>query len=251
MKKEIPVLMYHQFVDKALKNSKVHTYVTAKQFDLQLRMLKLLGYETITFKDLNKIGLENRFKKKYIVLTVDDGYVNNYEFMLPILKKHNMKAVVYLVEGIKYNRWDVEKFGESEKLPIMETEMVKDLIRSGLIEIGGHTYTHPSLPKLTLEDKRKEIVESKKATEEKYGIKLVSFAYPYGHLDEESVQVVKEAGYKFAVSTDTGTGVFTDNLFDIRRSGIDKTTIFDFLRKISYKYSIYKGRKYSQKKERR
>ncbi|MGL5189062.1 MAG: polysaccharide deacetylase family protein, partial [Cetobacterium sp.] len=103
----------------------------------------------------------------------------------------------------------------------------------------------------SLEEKRKEIVESKKATEQKYGIKLVSFAYPYGHLDEESVQVVKEAGYKFAVSTDTGTGVITDNLFDIRRSGIDKTTVFDFLRKISFKYSIYKGRKYLKREERR
>ncbi|MGL6167927.1 MAG: polysaccharide deacetylase family protein, partial [Fusobacteriaceae bacterium] len=223
MKKEIPILMYHQFIDKKLEKGKIHTYVTQKQFDFQIRILKFLKYETITFKDLKKIELENRFKKKYIILTVDDGYLNNYEFMLPILKKYKMKAVVYLVEGIKYNKWDVEKFGENEKLPIMETEMVKELIKSGLIEIGGHTYTHPSLPKLSLQDKKIEIIKSKAATEKKYGIKLISFAYPYGHLDKESIEVVKEAGYEFAVSTDTGTGIITDDLFNIRRSGIDKT----------------------------
>ncbi|MGL5981966.1 MAG: polysaccharide deacetylase family protein [Cetobacterium sp.] len=251
MKKEIPILMYHQFVEKKLQNGKIHTYVTQKQFDFQLRILKFLGYETITFMDLKKIGLENRFKKKYIILTVDDGYLNNYEFMLPILKKHKMKAVVYLVEGIKYNKWDVEKFGENERLPIMETKMVQELIESQLVEIGGHTYTHPSLPKLNLEEKRKEIIESKKATEKKYGIKLISFAYPYGHLDKESSEIVRDAGYEFAVSTDTGTGFITDDLFNIRRSGIDKTSIFDFLRKISYKYSIYKGKKYYKKEESR
>ncbi|MGL5058070.1 MAG: polysaccharide deacetylase family protein, partial [Fusobacteriaceae bacterium] len=120
-------------------------------------------------------------------------------------------------------------------------------IKSGLIEIGGHTYTHPSLPKLSLQDKKIEIIKSKAATEKKYGIKLISFAYPYGHLDKESIEVVKEAGYEFAVSTDTGTGIITDDLFNIRRSGIDKTNVFDFLRKISYKYSAYKGQKYSKK----
>ena len=53
---------------------------------MQLKILKFLGYETITFNDLIKIGLENRFDKKYIILTVDDGYKDNYEILFQCLR---------------------------------------------------------------------------------------------------------------------------------------------------------------------
>lgn len=245
MKKEIPVLMYHQFIKNNNSDSKIRTFVTCKEFELQLKLLKFLGYKTITFKDLKNIGLENRFKKKYIILTVDDGYVNNYDYMFPLLKKYNMKAVVYLVAGIDYNKWDVEKYKE-EKLPIMNDTQVKELLKSGLIEIGGHTFSHCSLPNISRKEKEFEIIEAKKNLENRFNINLTSFAYPYGHLDKETKEIVKKAGYSFAVSTDTGSGIIDNDLYDIRRSGIDRTSIFDFLRKIWRGYSIYKGKKWKK-----
>ena len=60
--------------------------------------------------------------------------------------------------------------------------------------------------------------------------------------------MVKKAGYKFAVSTDTGSGIFTEDLYDIRRTAIDKTSVFDFLRKISPGYTQYKAKKYKNKR---
>ncbi|WP_176891623.1 polysaccharide deacetylase family protein [Fusobacterium varium] len=245
LKREIPILMYHQFVKKN-KNTKIKTFVTEKQFELHLKILKVLGYETITFKELLKIGLENRFDKKYIIITVDDGYKNNYEIMYPLLKKYNMKAVIYLVSGFKYNVWDVEEFGE-EKLYLLNENEIKEMKNSKLIEFGGHTLTHPNLQKLNYEEIEKEIVENKKNLEEKYGINLISFAYPYGKLTEEVKEVVKNSGYKFAVSTCTGLGKIENDLYEIRRTAIDKTSIIDFLRKINRKYSIYKGEKWEKK----
>lgn len=238
---EIPILMYHQFVDKK-KETKIKTFVTKKQFEFHLKILKILGYKAITFKDLNKIGLENRFDKKYIILTVDDGYKNNYEIMLPLLKKYNMKAVIYLVSDLSYNKWDVEKYNE-EKLELMNENEIREIIESGLIEFGGHTLNHVSFKEIDEKKAYEEIKNSKDNIEKKYGIELVSFAYPYGHITKTAKNIVKEVGYKFAVSTDTGTGVITDDLYDIRRVGIDRTSLIDFLRKISRKYSIYKGKK--------
>lgn len=245
-KKEIPVLMYHQFRLKKDKNTKVKTFVTKKQFELHLLILKFLGYETITFRDLEKIKLENRFKKKYIILTVDDGYQNNYEIMFPLLKKYNMKAVIYLVSDEKYNKWDVEKYGD-KKLYLMKEEEIKEMIQSGLIEFGGHTLSHCDFNIVSDIQAEEEIRENKKKLEKKYGIKLISFAYPYGHLNEKVKEIVKNSGYKFAVSTDTGTGYISDDKFEIRRSGIDKTSIFNFLRKISFTYSIYKAKKWEKR----
>lgn len=246
IKKEIPVLMYHQFLKHKDINTKIKTFVTVEQFETQLKILKFLGYETITFKELERIGLENRFQKKYIILTVDDGYKNNYDIMFPLLKKYNMKAVIFLVSDEKYNRWDVEKFGE-KKLELMSSKEINEMISSGLIEFGGHTLTHCDFHNIGIMEAKKEIVENKKKLEEKYGIVLTTFAYPYGHLTEEIKKIVKEAGYTYAVSTDTGSGNIEDDKYEIRRSGIDKTSYFDFLRKISFAYSIYKGKKWLKK----
>ena len=87
----------------------------------------------------------------------------------------------------------------------------------------------------------------KEITEKRLGKKLKVFAYPYGHKRKEVVEMVKECGYSFAVSTDTGSGIFTKDLFDIRRTAIDKTSLINFLRRISPRYLQYKARKYKDK----
>lgn len=246
-KYDIPVLMYHKFVEKDCDGGKIKLHTTGKRFELHLKILKLLGYTTITFSDLKKIGLQNRFYKKYIILTVDDGYKDNYDILFPILKKYNMKAVIFLVSDLTYNLWTVKSDNE-KKMDLMNLAEILELHNSGLVEFGGHTKTHPSFHKISDDEAKQEIIEDKKITEEKIKDTMTVFAYPYGHRKESTKEIVKNAGYDFAVSTDTGTGVITEDLFDIRRTAIDKTSLFDFLRKISPGYLQYKSRKYKNKR---
>jgi peptidoglycan/xylan/chitin deacetylase (PgdA/CDA1 family) len=96
------------------------------------------------------------------------------------------------------------------------------------------------------EEQIKEIKGCKEFLENKYGIRVTSFAYPYGQLNEQVKQVVRDAGYTSAVSTNTGTGVFEDDLFEIRRSGINKDGLINFLVKISKRYTAYKGRQWKK-----
>ena len=246
-KYEIPVLMYHQFVNKNTDGGKIKLFVTKKQFEIQLKILKFFNYKTITFNDLLKIGLENRFDKKYIILTVDDGYKDNYEILFPLLKKYNMKAVIFLVSGLKYNKWTIDSDNE-KRFDLLSDKEVKEMQESGCIEFGGHTLSHPNLYETSEEKSKVEIFEDIKITEKRINRKLNVFAYPYGRRKEITKKIVKDAGYIFAVSTDTGSGIFTEDLFDIRRTAIDKTSIFDFLRKISPSYAQYKAKKYKNKR---
>lgn len=246
MVRDIPVLMYHQFVEDSSEGGKIKLFITKKKFEWQLRILKILGYKTITFKDLKKIGLKKRNQKKYIILTVDDGYKDNYSILFPLLKKYNMKAVIYLVSGIDYNSWTMESDGE-KKFQLLNLSEIKEMQESGLIEFGGHTLTHASLPSLSDDELYKEIAEDKFILEKKLGEKLTSFAYPYGHITQRVKNIVKNVGYEFAVSTDTGTGVIEDDIFDIRRTAIDKGSLVSFIKKISPKYLNYKYRKYGNK----
>lgn len=247
-KYEIPVLMYHQFVKDKSEGGKIKLFVTEKQFEFQLKVLKFLGYKTITFKDLEKIGLENRFNEKYIIITVDDGYEDNYNILFPLLKKYNMKAVIFLVSNLKYNKWTMESDNE-KRFTLMNDEQVLEMQQSGNIQFGGHTLTHVSLSNTSYDNANFEILEDKKITEKRLNTNLNVFAYPFGHRLEETKEIVKKANYKFAVSTDTGSGIFTEDLFDIRRTAIDKTSFIDFLRKISPSYAQYKNKKYLNKRK--
>ena len=91
---KIPVLMYHQFRDKTNAGS----VVAKEEFKKQIKYLKDNGYNTITLKQLIdfKQGKEN-LPKKSILITSDDGYLSNYEFMYPILKENNMKATIFVI----------------------------------------------------------------------------------------------------------------------------------------------------------
>lgn len=242
-KYEMPVIMYHRVIKDESEKGVHGTYVTVEQFEEQMKYLKKKGYETVTFKDM----LNNRYKqrfdkdKKWIMLTFDDGYKDNYENAFPILKKYQFKGIIYILDGIEYNKWDVDNPGNPErKFTLMNQDELLEMQNYG-IEFGGHTSTHPRLAELSIEQVKSEIINSKSNIEKIVGRELLSFAYPYGSLNEEVKRIPQEAGYKFAVATDSGSIVFSDDLFEIRRIGIFPTNnLFNFKRKVSGKYNFIK-----------
>ena len=159
-KKEIPVLMYHRLINNKDEIGKNTIYLNVDEFEKQLKYLKDNNYITITFKDLYKIPKEERKNKKYIILTFDDGYKDNYNLLFPLLKKYNMKAVIYMVSDEIYNKWDVEASGE-KRFDLMSKNEMLEMYKSGLVEFGGHTLHHPKLDTLTEEEQKYEIEENK------------------------------------------------------------------------------------------
>ena len=240
---EIPVIMYHRVVNDATEAGIHGTYVTKDIFEKQMEYLKSQGYETVTFKDLVNNGYKKRFDrdKKWIMLTFDDGYTDNYDIAYPILKKYGYRGIIYLVSDLDFNRWDVEEKSNPErKFSLMSIDQLKELKEYG-IEFGGHTKTHPRLGKISLDDAKKEIEESKAVLEERLDEKLISFAFPYGDLNEDVKAIAKNVGYEFAVATDSGSLIFSEDLYEIRRIGIFPTNnMFNFKRKVSGKYNFIK-----------
>ena len=150
---------------------------------------------------------------------------------------------------VKYNKWDVDvKENPEERFELMNDSQILEMQDYG-IEFGGHTLTHPKLAELNIEDARREILESKEILDKKLGRKMNVFAYPYGSLNENVKSVVKEAGYQFAVATDSGSLSFSEDLFQIRRIAIfPKNNMFSFKRKVSGKYNFVKVKREKRKK---
>lgn len=251
-RKDLPVLMYHRVIDDKSEIGFYDTYVTKENFEMQMKYLSENSYTSVTFKDIQNGEYKRRFDKdkKYVIITFDDGYKDNLKNALPILKKYNMKMVLFLITSETYNKWDtdVENREKEKKFNLMTKEEVKELIASDLVEIGGHTTKHLDMPNVDLKTIEEDLNISNKIIEEITGYKPISFAYPWGRSTKESRDVVKKVGYKFAVSTEDGPACFSDDLFEIVRVGIySDDDIEKFKLRISGKYPFIREKRKEMK----
>ncbi|CCN71615.1 polysaccharide deacetylase family protein [Vibrio nigripulchritudo] len=246
LQKEMPIIMYHRFIrddsEKGIHGTFMHIDMLEKHFQL----IKKMGFETVTFEDLKDKGFIHRLSpgKRFIMITVDDGFKDNHELLLPLLKKYNFKAVLYAVTGETYNRWDVEGVETPDrKVELMSREQLKEMSDSGLVEVGGHTLTHPKLSQLDEAQQRHEIKANKEELEALLGKSLTSFAYPYGDHNEDTKRISKELGYDFSVATNSGPHALHQDPYQIRRIAIfPRTDVFGLWRKIKGNYTFRKAK---------
>lgn len=143
-------------------------------------------------------------QKNVFALSFDDGFMDNYQYAYPLLKKYNAKATIYLATQIE----GIEKLG---------AEQIREMSNSGVIEFGAHTQHHVNLLKLSDEDAFAEMQASKKDVEALVG-QCPSFAYPFGRFNEKHQQMAKDIGFKNAVSTRKKVEAYTvDNQFNLPR----------------------------------
>lgn len=245
---DMPVIMYHRVV-KEQSEAGIHgTYVTLDKFRAQLQYLKDNGYQTVTFSELADNRYKQRFARgnKWVMLTFDDGYEDNYTTAFPVLKEFGFKANIFLVADRAYNSWDADVTppAQAERhFNLMKPDMVKEMMDYG-IEFGAHTLSHPRLSQIPLADAQHEIVESKRQLEELYQRPFTVFAYPYGDLNEDVKKMVANAGFICAFATDSGSVSWDHDLYQIRRIAIfPGNSLHTFKRKVSGRYNFIKIRR--------
>ncbi len=206
------VFTYHN-VGTPPKQARLKTlYVRQSQLERQIRLSLFLGYRFINLKEL----LQGNYDKRSILLTFDDAYKDFIELAYPVLKKYGVPAVVFAPASLvgEFNRWDYENL--RVKKPIMGWEELRFLVKEGF-EIGSHSLNHPFLSKIDPSRARREIEDSKKLLEDKLGIPIDAFCYPYGDYDERVRDMVAQAGYRIAFTTRHGKYEESPNPFEIRR----------------------------------
>ncbi len=235
---ELPILMYHQVLDRPPALAKFNLHVLAADLEKQLQFLRDRGFETIVFEDL----LTKRIPKKPIILTFDDGYENNYQFLFPLLKKYKMKAVIYILADRKHktNFWD-KPLGEAEHA-LLKPAQILEMQKGGLIEFGSHSFNHNRLTLLKKAEQEKQIAGSKKSLETFLKKQVHSFAYPYGVFDKEIKKMTQAAGYTFGLAVNQGQTQFQMDLMEIKRVHMfPQTSKFDFFKKTSGFYHRYRA----------
>ena len=205
--KSMPIFMYHYIRDYTDQSDPtgVNLSVSPQTFENQLNLIKEKGYNPTTFLDIEN----KKYPDNPVILSFDDGYEDFYQSAYPILKKYNYKAVLY----------DIVNFNNEN---YVNEAQLKEMSNYG-IEIGSHTLSHKDLTKITPDKAKQEIEESKKLLEAKLGKEVISFCYPSGKYNDETVNLVKNAGYKYATTTKPGIGNM-NNQFELSRYRIQNIT---------------------------
>lgn len=198
----VPVLNYHQI------NNEDHNALTlsATEFEAQISYLYKEGYTPISPDQLaDYLQYKKALPSKPILITLDDGYADNYRVAYPILQKYHFMATIFLITDFvgnyeKYLTWD----------------QIKEMSANG-ISFEGHTLSHISLPTASNEEVRNELVKSKEALEWRLGKKVEYLAYPGGEYDQRIIQLTKEAGYRAAFTVHFGRDRINSTLYTLNR----------------------------------
>ncbi len=248
----IPVFMYHHV---NLHKGDIIT-VTPDIFDAQMQFLKEAGYRTLNVDELVEIAYGNlEIKEKAVAVTFDDGYLDNYVYAFPVLKKYNIKATIFIVtdwvekssefviaKGFSPEAISVGKIASplarnDKMLPnhneckrlinegkisevIMNWDMLREMKDSELVSFYSHTKTHRKCAELSNAELMKELQDSKRITEQRLNETCLYLCWPKGSYKQDSVEAAKEAGYKALFTTKRGVVKKGSDIFSIERIAV-------------------------------
>ncbi|MCS6950984.1 MAG: polysaccharide deacetylase family protein [bacterium] len=166
----------------------------------QCRLLHLLGFRAIPLRELIAPLQEHRLPPRTVVFTFDDALLGVYELARPLLRAYGWRATVFAV----YHHLGGEtEWASHLRHRVMSQEQLTALAREGW-EVGAHTLTHPHLTRLPAEKAYQEIAGCRHELQRLLGEEVRSFCYPFGDLNEQVVQMVREAGYHVACTVRKG-----------------------------------------------
>ncbi len=229
MKRSYPIFLYHHVSPDR--------DITPDGFERQMRHLLDQGYQSMMLGEIVAIT-EGRTPagQPGFAVTFDDGYLDNWIYAFPILKKLRLKATMFLVT----DRVEATPPRQATSAPDTKTRErepggfvawseVKEMIASGLVEIGSHTMTHRHFRRQeTYDDLRRELNESKSIIEAKTGAPCRHLAWPWGDYERAWLPVVRELGFQSAVTTRGGANTTGSDPLELRRIKISRRGV-DYL----------------------
>jgi peptidoglycan/xylan/chitin deacetylase (PgdA/CDA1 family) len=197
---DLPMLMYHKLGPRPSRVRLKGLYVGTKLFETQMQELRLAGYSTCA---LDEFAATPGKLSRRIVISFDDGYTNVLKYGLQTLNKNGFQSIQYIVADAigKENTWDINAGEAPEKL--MDRVQIAEWLSGGQM-IGSHGLSHACLTDVPRSQAREEIIASKRKLEDAFGVPIKHFCYPYGSWNNVIRDLVMEAGYTTACTTEYG-----------------------------------------------
>jgi len=232
----VPILVYHN-----IGYEKESFFVTPENFTKQMEYIKKNGYEVITLDELVRgIKEKKSFKRNKVVITFDDGYKDNFESAYLILKRFGFPATVFIITDFVGRDF----FANGKKFLNWDDVIVMSKNR---VSFGSHTKTHFDLGEpMDEEAALAEISGSKKIIEQKIGMPVDYFCYPSGIFSNRAKELVAQAGYRGACTTNRGFADFNSDVYELKRikvTNADMKNPISFWVKLSGYYNLLRKEK--------
>lgn len=197
----IPVLNYHSV---AIDPGNI-AVISPEKFAAHMEYLAQEGYAPLKLADFVDIMEGKRqAPERSVLLTFDDGYIDNYETVMPILQKYGFPAVLFMSPGM------------TEDDGYVNWEQVRAMQKAGW-SIQPHGMTHPHLPQLSKDEQEKEIVEARKQIEERLGVTADVYCYPYGEYNRDTLRILEDNGFRYAFTIDQGKTAASQHPLKLKR----------------------------------
>jgi peptidoglycan/xylan/chitin deacetylase (PgdA/CDA1 family) len=196
----VAVLGYHDFSETQIETA---MRIRTSKFRKQMEAIRQLGIPVIPMADFTawKDG-KKEIPDKAVVITIDDGWKSTYTDAFPILKEFGYPFTIFLYKDY------VDGGGKALTIP-----MIKEMMKHGAT-VGSHSVTHPFPQAVKANRKRgaetydkfldKEMGESKRFLEEKFGEPVTTYAYPGGFFTEEMLTKAGQLGYTHLFTVQPG-----------------------------------------------
>lgn len=195
---KIAVLCYHNIgrpEEKANFPQEQEWTIDVENFEEQLKMLEKNNYKTLTLEEFYN-WKQGKIKLPYksVLITFDDGFLSNYEYAFPLLKKYNMNATVFLIGN--YMPETNEKWNGNLKEYISKETLEKVKGEYPNIDFASHSYAlhEPGI----LETKSyEELLNDEKNFKEQI-LETDIYCYPFGAYNDDMIKSLKQSNYKMA-----------------------------------------------------
>ncbi|HKY54871.1 MAG TPA: polysaccharide deacetylase family protein [Anaerolineales bacterium] len=201
----VPILLYHHI---GIPQGASPYYVSPTEFERQMFLLREWGYRTISVELLVRaIKQGAELPPKPVILTFDDGSATAFRTALPIMQKYGFTGTVYIV----YNYIGISGY--------MNVDQIRAMHAAGW-EIGSHSTSHVDLT-IRSDRQKDEIVDSRSKLQALLEIPILTFAYPFGAYNSDSVHYAHFAGYIAAVGLGNESLQGNKNLFYLYRMAVN------------------------------
>jgi len=291
------ILLYHRVADFCSDPYQLN--VSPLHFSQQMELLKQTCVPMHLLQFAQALRTRS-YPDRSIVVTFDDGYVDNLNSALPVLECAGIPATIFITTGYigsskefwweklarillstvfvsdhlqlvireKLYDWPTATLPQRQialrqlhkilrELPEFEREVILDdlagreaqegqgssqptfdrimtqpelvkLVESNYVEVGAHSISHPFLSSLRVEEQHAEIVGSREVLKNMIGKPINSFSYPFGNYNDETLEIVRNAGFSAAVTTNYGRSQVGDDPFRLRRCTVNDWNIDQF-----------------------
>lgn len=216
----ISILMYHQVGHFPPVRLHQASYTNLDRFRAQLAFLKRWGATVLSMSNaVRALRGEMPMPPRAVVLTFDDGYRSFIEHALPVLREYGFPAIVYVLAQRAGDAADWYAVDGQPTPPLMTWDEVRRLPGEG-IEVGSHGLLHTRLAGLPAAQLRSELADSKRLIEDRLGLAVPHFCYPFGSVDQAAVDACAQAGYTSAVTCQRGAARPHHDLLALPRKSV-------------------------------